>query len=177
MGADGIVAPQVGSYEEVLSVVKAAKYGPVGNRGLCPITAGADYGFGHSAQEYAEEANKRTIVGIMVETKGAVEDIDRILSIPELDYISVGPSDVSASYGLPGQYDHPVVKQAMETVWSKTRKSHVALAGQCYTKDKIAPVINGGKSLLNIGSDVQFMIWGFSDLVNETKAIMGEFDK
>ncbi|MBO4424720.1 MAG: hypothetical protein J5768_04315 [Spirochaetales bacterium] len=174
MGADGIVAPQVGSYEEVLSVVKAAKYGPVGNRGLCPITAGADYGFGHSAQEYAQEANKRTIVGIMVETKGAVEDIDRILSIPELDYISVGPSDVSASYGLPGQYDHPVVKQAMETVWSKARASHVAIAGQCYTKDKIAPVINGGKSLLNIGSDVQYMIWGFTEKVKETRAVIEE---
>jgi 2-keto-3-deoxy-L-rhamnonate aldolase RhmA len=177
MGADGIVAPQVKDYEEVLGIVKAAKYGPVGCRGLCPITAGADYGFGHTATEYAEEANKRTIVGIMVETKSAVEDIDRILSIPELDYISVGPSDISASYGLPGQYDSPVVKNAMESVWSKTKASHVALAGQTYTSDKVEPAIRAGKNLLNIGSDVQYMIWGFQKVVEETKKVVEEFEK
>lgn len=165
MGADGIVAPQVGSYKEALSIVEAAKYAPLGKRGLCPIAPGADFGYGHCASEYAEEANKRIVVGIMVETKGAVDDLDKILSIEGLDYVSVGPSDISASYGLPGQYDHPVVKKVMEETWNKVRKSCVALSGQCYSNDKIAPAVEAGKTVLNIGSDLQYLTWGVNGLL------------
>ncbi|MBR1919897.1 MAG: hypothetical protein IJ831_09770 [Spirochaetales bacterium] len=176
IGADGIVAPQVTSYEEALRVCRAVKYGPEGDRGLCPITTAADYGFGHSASDYAQEANRRTIAGIMVETRGAVEDIDRILTIPELDYISVGPSDVSASYGLPGQYDHPTVKGAMRNVWDKTKVSHVALAGQAYTDEKVAPTLDDGKNILNIGSDLQYMIWGFDKHVSDIRKVIEEVE-
>ena len=165
MGADGIVAPQVESYEEALEIVRAAKYSPMGNRGFCSIAPGADFGYGHSASEYAEEANKRSVVGIMVETKGAVDDLDKILSIEGLDYVSVGPSDISASYGLPGQYDHPVVKNVMEETWNKVRKSCVALSGQCYSNDKIAPAVEAGKTVLNIGSDLQYLTWGVNGLL------------
>ena len=146
MGADGIVAPQVQSAEEVESIVRAVKYGPRGNRGFCPITTGAGYGFGQTPMDYASKANKETIVGVMVENRLAVEDLDRILKVEGLDFISIGPSDMSASYGYPGQPDHPVVREAIQKAWDKILASGVALQGQAYNDDAAEKMLKDGKS-------------------------------
>ena len=172
MGADGIVAPQVQSAEEVEQIVRAAKYAPRGDRGLCPITTGADYGFGYSASEIAEKTNKETIVGVMVENRSAVEDLDRILKVDGLDFISIGPSDMSASYGYPGQPDHPVVKAAIQQAWDKILASKIALQGQAYNDDAAEKMLKDGKNLLNLGSDLQYMIWGFSEYIPSVKEVI-----
>lgn len=174
MGADGIIAPQISSYEEALEVVKATKYPPVGNRGFCPITPGAGYGIGMTPKEYGEKKNSEIVVGLMIETKGAIENLDKILSIKELDYASIGPSDVSASYGYPGDYDNPIVKEAIETARKKIVASHVALSGQCYTDEAIGKAISSGRTVLNLGSDVQFLIWGFTEYVKAVKGSVNE---
>ena len=177
MGADGIVAPQVLNAEEAEAIVKAVKYGPEGNRGLCPITAGADYGFGHSAQDYAIQANKKTVVGIMIETKSAVEDIDRILAIPGIDFITFGPSDLSNSYGVPGQYDSDLIKGVIRTIREKTRNAGIALNSIAYSDEAVAEELKDGATVLNIGSDVQYMIWGWTKLISDTKKVIEEFKR
>ena len=174
MGADGIIAPQVSTYEEALEVVKATKYPPVGNRGFCPITPGVGYGLDTSPAELAVQANKNTVVGLMIETKGCVEELDKILSIKELDYAAIGPSDLSASYGLPGENDAPVVKKAIEEATRKIKASHVALFGQCYKEEDVASELASGASVLNIGSDLQFLVWGFSAYVKAVKGSENE---
>ena len=177
MGADGIMAPQVKDHEEAERIIKSVKYGPIGYRGLCPITAGADYGFGHSADEYAKAANERTIVGIMIETRSAVEDIDAILALPGIDYISVGPSDISASYGKPGQYDDPEIKAVLESVYDKVIAAGIPLMGMPYSDEQVIPVLERGMRVLNIGSDVQYMIWGWKKLIEDTKKAIEEAGK
>ncbi len=172
MGADGIVAPQVKDAKEAEAIIEAAKYGPRGYRGFCPITAGAEYGFGSDPKAYAKEANRKTIVGIMVETKSAIEDIDNILKLDGLDFISVGPSDVSASYGYPGEPNHPVVKAAMQQAWDKILASKVALQGQAYNDDTAEKILKEGKNLLNLGSDLQYMIWGFGEYIASVKEVV-----
>ncbi|MBP5162050.1 MAG: hypothetical protein ILP16_03640 [Spirochaetales bacterium] len=175
MGADGIMAPQVLNAEEAEAIVKAVKYGPEGNRGLCPITAGADYGFGHSAQDYAIQANKKTVVGIMIETKSAVEDLDRILAVPGIDFITFGPSDLSNSYGVPGQYDSDLIKGVIRTIREKTRKAGIALNSIAYSDEAVVEELKEGATVLNIGSDVQYMIWGWTKLIADTKKVIEEF--
>ena len=99
----GIKIPHVETKEQALAIVNAVKYAPVGTRGFCPITRAADYGFTASPADYPVRANRDSVVSIMVETKRGLENLDEILSIPEIDVVAIGPSDVSASYGLPGQ--------------------------------------------------------------------------
>ena len=98
----GIKIPHVETKEQALAIVNAVKYAPVGTRGFCPITRAADYGFTASPADYPVRANRDSVVSIMVETKRGLENLDEILSIPEIDVVAIGPSDVSASYGLPG---------------------------------------------------------------------------
>ncbi len=166
MGADGILAPQVASYEEAKEVVDAIKYAPVGKRGFCPISKSAQYGATISEDEYIKDTNENTIVGLMIECKQAIEDLDRILAIDEVDFIAVGPSDLSASYGVPGDRQNENVVNAMKLAHEKALNSKVAICGLGYTLESAKTSVEKGVTMLNIGSDVQC-------LVNDLKEHLG----
>lgn len=174
MGADGILFPQVDSAEEARALVSYTKYAPEGIRGLCPITAGADYGYGHSAQEYTKMANSRIVVGVQIETKDAVEDLDNILKVEGIDFLGVGPSDLSNSYGLPGQYDDPRLVEIIEGVNRRCVEAGIGLFGMPYTTPDVGKFLKKGFNVLNIGSDVQYMIWGFNKLIADIRKVIEE---
>lgn len=164
-GISGILIPHVESYEEAITVVNAVKYAPVGKRGFCPITRAAAYGMCMSPSEYAAFANEQTSIVLMAETKKGLEALDEILTIPEVDGIAIGPSDVSASYGLPGQPNHPIVRAAIEEGERK-----IIASGKCYmtigyTPETAEKAFAMGSRQVNIGSDLQMLSNGFTKLV------------
>ncbi len=169
MGAIGVLAPQVDSYEEAMRVVRAVKYAPVGKRGFCPISRAASYGVGIDPVAYAKERNEETIVGLMIESREGIEDLDRILTIDEIDMFAVGPSDVSNSYGYPGQIDHPVVREAITTARNKIIKAGKSLCGQSGTLEKARREYEEGSRGLLVGSDVQILTAGFHSIVSEIR--------
>lgn len=173
MGAIGILAPQVDSYEEAVQVVKAVKYAPEGKRGFCPISNGASYGIGIDPVQYAKDRNRETIVGLMIESKEGIEDLDRILAIDEVDLIAVGPSDVSNSYGYPGQIDHPVVQEAISRARRKVLAFGKSLCGLAGTPEKAAREYQEGSRGLLVGSDVQILAGGFQQIVAEARRASG----
>ena len=167
MGADGVVAPIIDSYEEALAVVRACLYGPEGERGLCPITAGADYGFGHDPKEYAKEANKRIIIAVMIESQSGVRDLPRILEIPQIDYISIGPADISASYGYAGQVDSPVVKKIIKDIQDQIKAKGKAVCAHGYTTEDVRASLSENLTILNTGSELQYLMWGLKDILSQ----------
>lgn len=175
MGAIGVLAPQVDSYEEAVSVVQAVKFAPEGRRGFCPISRAASYGYGIEPADYAREMNRKTIVGLMIESKAGIEDLDRILTIDEIDCISVGPSDVSNSYGYPGQIEHPVVKAAIDGARSKILAAGKSLCGLSGTPQKAVKELKEGSRGLLIGSDLQILTAGFETIVQEVKKLAQEY--
>ena len=174
-GAVGVVVPHIESYEEAMTVVNAVKYAPVGTRGFCPITRAAAYGMRLSPDEYSAFANEQTVIILMTETKKGLEALDQILTIPEVDGISIGPSDVSASYGYPGQADHPVVKAAIAEGQKKIAASGKALCAQAYDEAGTRRCCEMGAQILTIGSDVQLLTRGFRDMVCSMRQAEREF--
>ena len=178
MGADGIMAPQVKSYEEALDIIRSVKYPAAGHRGFCPITRGADFGLEGTPSEIAANANQETIVGIMIETKEAYEDLDRILTLSDqIDFITIGPSDLSASFGKPGEYGDPEVKAAIANITERVRNSRSSLMTVTTTSDAMRTAIESGATMLCTGSDLQYMIWGFSSLISAMKKLIAEHEK
>lgn len=175
MGAIGVLAPQVDSYEQALQVVRAVKFAPVGTRGFCPISRAASYGYGIEPAAYAEEMNRKTIVCLMIESKAGIEDLDRILTLDEIDCISVGPSDVSNSYGYPGQIDHPVVKAAIDGARKAVLASGKALCGLSGTPEKALMELKEGSRGLLIGSDLQILTAGFETIVQEVGKLAKDY--
>lgn len=172
-GLQGIKIPHVETKEQAQRIVDAVKYAPAGKRGFCPITRGTAYGEDLPPKEYTQEANRETVIAVMVETKTGLENMDEILSIPEIDIIAIGPSDVSASYGLPGQPDHPIVKAAIEEGSRKVIEAGRYLCTVVKNEEQARQAWKSGIRVFQVGSDLQMLSGGFSALVNEVKESIG----
>ncbi len=123
LGAAGVIVPHVYSAEEARRAVAATKYPPVGIRGTGPRRPGR---YGDMEGEYLASANDVTVATIMVETVGAVEAIDEIVTIPGLDAIMIGAVDLSASMGLLPKFDDPRVTEAIDRVIASAKGAGIA---------------------------------------------------
>jgi 2-dehydro-3-deoxyglucarate aldolase/4-hydroxy-2-oxoheptanedioate aldolase len=112
-GADGLIIPQVSTPEDARRAVRWCKYPPQGTRS---VGASRAQGYGASLQEYLDRANQETAVVVQIETAAAVSNIQAILEVEGVDGFVIGPFDLSASLGFPGQIDHPEVLAAIESV-------------------------------------------------------------
>jgi len=87
----------------------------------------ANYAQNVSMAEYVKQANAETMSIFHIETADAVNAIDNILAIKDLDVVFIGPNDLSNSLGLPGEVNHPTVQEHINRVVEATLKTNVAL--------------------------------------------------
>lgn len=120
VGANAVQIPQVSTKEAAQSAATAAKYAPMGERGLCPSVRASKYTH-ILTQDYLKKANEETMVIIHIEGAEGVKNIDEILTVEGIDVIFLGPYDLSQSLGLSGQADHPKVVEMMESVVEKAK--------------------------------------------------------
>src|SRR5262245_35961751 len=105
-GALGVIAPGVRSAEEARAVVAAAKYPPVGERGLSPSLPLLQFR-SFPASESLPAMNDATMVVVQFESGAALAAAEEIASVPGVDMILIGTNDLLADLGHPGQYGHP----------------------------------------------------------------------
>ena len=127
-GIQGIQVPMVNSAAEAEAAMRAAKYAPVGARGLAGARA-ANYGqllpFSYSA--HIEKSNAESMLIVQIETPAAIEALPEIVKVPEIDVIFIGPTDLSLSLGHPGDFKHPEVQGAFNRILAVVEKSDKAL--------------------------------------------------
>jgi 4-hydroxy-2-oxoheptanedioate aldolase len=114
-GAQGVLVPQVTTREDAERAVRAARYHPLGQRGLAGTRA-ADYGLRTSLTDYAKWANEQLLVQALIEDARAIDNLPAILAVEGLDLIAIGPADLSQSLGHPGERDHPAVREAIAEI-------------------------------------------------------------
>ncbi|MBQ7974464.1 MAG: 2,4-dihydroxyhept-2-ene-1,7-dioic acid aldolase [Clostridia bacterium] len=156
LGAEGVIVPMVNNAEQARDIVSAAKYAPQGKRGFAFVRANK---YGVAFDEYAKTANEQITVIAMVETKEAVENIDEILSVDGIDGVFIGPYDLSGSYGIVGQVDHQLIREAKVKVLESCRR-HNKAAGQHIvnaTRENVSEAIEQGYTFLALGTDTIFL--------------------
>lgn len=121
-GADGIIVPQVSTAEQAERAVRFAHYPPRGTRGLGTARS-TRYGMGMAGQ--LERARDQVMVVVQAETADAIRNIEAIAAVPDLDAVFVGPFDLSASLGRPGEVTHPEVLGAIDRVATVCRGAGV----------------------------------------------------
>ena len=126
IGAEAIVIPMVGSAEQAKSIVDKMKYTPKGNRGLALGLGNDRYHMGPAA-EALRAANARTRLVALIETVEGVENVEEIAAVEGVDVLWVGHSDLTASMGIPGQYDHPDYHRALARVLKAGKKHKCGL--------------------------------------------------
>jgi 4-hydroxy-2-oxoheptanedioate aldolase len=112
LGVQGIHCSHVASRAEAEELVRVVKLYPLGERGFGRFSRANFYGV-LDELDAVRAANEESLVVAQIEDRHGIENIDENLQVPGIDVISVGPSDLSQSYGLPGQYDHPTMKEAL----------------------------------------------------------------
>ena len=120
-GADGIIVPMISNVEDVMSAVNSIYYSPIGNRGVGLYRAQE---YGKRFKEYREESLEDSILIVQIENKEAVDNLAEILEVDEVDGFLVGPYDLSSSLGVPGKFDSPEMKDALELIGSVAASSN-----------------------------------------------------
>jgi 2-dehydro-3-deoxyglucarate aldolase/4-hydroxy-2-oxoheptanedioate aldolase len=152
-GAGGIMAAQVRSAKETEQIVHWAKFQPRGLRGVNSCGIDGRYGTLPFA-EYSRRANAETFLAIQIEHRDAVEDVEGIAAVPDVDVLFIGPADLSQSLGIAGQWDHPRLWEAIERVAAAARAHHLAWAILPRDPAYARRCVELGCRMLSIGLDV-----------------------
>lgn len=131
-GAGGVIFPRVESVELLERAVSWTKFPPVGVRGfgLSP------FHFDHepvTMPQMIEHVNEHSMVVLQIETKKALDMREELLAVPGIDAVMIGPADLSISLGVPGQFQHPLVVEAMEAIRDTCERRGIAPGTQTRT--------------------------------------------
>lgn len=114
-GAQAIMYPRCDNAAEAAEVVRWCRFAPLGERGFDGGNPDAPYA-SMAITEYIEQANRETTVIVQLESPAAVEQVDEIARVEGVDALMLGPADFSVLSGIPGQWHHPLVEQALQRI-------------------------------------------------------------
>ncbi len=166
VGAQGIIFPRIESPELLEKAVSWTKFPPIGVRGygLTPIHVNHSKA---SMSEIIEHLNANTLVVFQIETKRGLEARDEILSVPGVDAVMIGPADLSISLGVPGDFQHPIMVDAMEKIRDSCIAHGVVPGTQTRTLSLAKFWKERGMRFLGCGSETGMLLDRATELVRE----------
>lgn len=112
-GAHGIVVPMVNSVDDAVRAVASTRYAPQGIRGVGLARA---QNFGPGFSDYLKWQKDGPVVIVQIEHKDALDQLEAIFSVSGVDGFIIGPYDLSCSMGMPGEFERPEFKKAMNQI-------------------------------------------------------------
>jgi 4-hydroxy-2-oxoheptanedioate aldolase len=160
-GAQGVMCPLISGVEDAEAFVRAVKHPPRGLRSWGPYRARLDL-----EGDYFTTANNFTIACPQIETKGALDELDDILSLDGVDMVCFGPNDLSVA--LTGRLDIRAreVEEAMTLVLKKAREYGVMTLIFANDVAFAKPRVAEGWGIVAVGTDIGW----FSEAAAATRA-------
>ena len=158
LGARGVMVPRVETKEQAQEIVRQLKYAPMGRRGVALGLAHDLYRAG--GPEFFPSANEDVAVILLLETARAFENLEEIISVPGVDVAWMGHYDLTASMGIPGEFDHPDFLAAMDSLVCVCRQYGVAPGFLPPTPTLAAHWIAKGFRAISLGSDIGVFLDG-----------------
>ncbi len=163
VGAGGIMGAQIRSADHAREFVSWTKFAPQGTRGLNTGGRDADYTFKTAAQ-FIEDANREHFVAVQIETLGALKDAHAIASIPGVDLLFVGPADLSLALGVPGQFHHERLWEAIGQVSRACHDNGIAWGAVVPDPEFARRAIEQGCRMPTFGNDPTILRRGFETM-------------
>jgi len=120
IGAQSILIPYVQNAEEAKSAVAYTRYPPAGVRGVAGGTRATRFA---RVKDYAKRAHEELCVLVQVETQQALDNLERITAVEGVDGVFIGPADLHASLGYPGETNNPKVMPVIDDAIRRIRKA------------------------------------------------------
>jgi 2-dehydro-3-deoxyglucarate aldolase/4-hydroxy-2-oxoheptanedioate aldolase len=155
-GAQGVIFPRIEDPKLLETALSWTKFPPVGVRGYGLMAPQTDYE-ALSFDQVIAHVNENTLTVLQIETKRAVEAREEILSVPGIDAVMIGPADLSISMGVPGEFQHPKMVEAMESVRDTCEQHGIAPGTQTRAVPQAKFWKERGMRFLGCGSEIGFM--------------------
>ncbi|MFC4586792.1 HpcH/HpaI aldolase family protein [Sphaerisporangium corydalis] len=153
-GAQGVIVPLVDSAAEAAAAARACRYPPAGGRSFGPMRAGLRIGPDPRA------ADEAVACVVMIETRGALDDIDAICATPGVDGVYIGPADLSLALGAPrpgAVEDLPEFEEALTRIAGAAESAGIAAGIHCFTGAEAARHLAGGFTFTSVSSDLSHL--------------------
>jgi 4-hydroxy-2-oxoheptanedioate aldolase len=154
MGAQTLLLPYIQSAAEARAAVSAMRYGPRGIRGMAGFTRATRYG---SVADYFERAEEELCLIVQVETITAMAELRDIATTEGVDAVFIGPADLSASMGYPGQTEHPEVVAVMDQAIEILCELGVPAGILAMNEPAARHFMNKGTSFTAVGVDMTLL--------------------
>jgi 4-hydroxy-2-oxoheptanedioate aldolase len=158
-GVDGVLVPHVSTAQQAAAVVAAGRFPPTGERSLNPYVRGTRYGSDGDAGR--DLADARSAIIVMVEGAEGLQNLEAIGDTEDLDGVFIGPVDLSASLGVPGQPEHPTVIETVTSIFERLRERKVAAGVFAPTAAAAKRWREAGAALVALSADNKMMIDAF----------------
>lgn len=168
-GVRTLLIPQVETAEDIRPAIEAARFTYDGRPGTRGSGIGRENVWTAEIPDDTGEVDDSIAVGCMVETATAVRNLDELLSVPELAFVFVGPSDLSISYGHPFDRSHPDVEAAIETIEAECHDADVPLGGVTDDTEAARSKLDAGYRLLRVGDEVSSARTVLGDRLDELR--------
>jgi 4-hydroxy-2-oxoheptanedioate aldolase len=168
LGAHGLMIPRVDIPEQAREAISFMRFPPDGVRGLALSTRGA--GLGERSHADVRAINDQLVGIIQIESPSAVERAGEIAALDGADVLFVGPTDLSHSLGIPGQFTSPVYLSALEKVVSAADAAGKATGVLLRDVAALPRHLELGFRFIALGSDDAFVAQGARAMVQAARS-------
>lgn len=166
-GAQSLLIPYVQSVEEARAAVAAVRYPPAGIRGVAGLTRASRFG---RVRDYARRAQEEICLLVQVETRKSLDAIEDIAAVEGVDGIFIGPGDLSASLGRPGELFHPEVIAAVEGAIGRVAAAGKPAGVLTYDAAFARRCMELGTLFTAVGADLAILVRGVEQLARDFKS-------
>jgi 2-keto-3-deoxy-L-rhamnonate aldolase RhmA len=172
-GATGVVAPYIETVEQVQALRGAIKHRPLKGARLEARLRGES--ISDELDDYMARCNAGHVFIINIESLPAIDALDELLAVPELDGVLIGPHDLSCNLGVPEQYDHPDFIAAVKTIFSKARAAGVGAGIHFWGEpEKQAELLGFGANFLIHSADLLLVRKHLTNELLKIRELMGD---
>lgn len=167
-GALGIMVPNVKSGSEAKAIVEAAKYAPLGKRGVILGNAHTDFQNVDPAH-FLSYANENTTIICQIESTEGLENLDEIAQTPGIDVLWVGHFDLTQSMGIPGQFQNAEFLHALNRVVQVASKHGLRAGIQPGSIEQTKEWLNTGFNVISYGADIAVYMGAMKSAIGEVR--------
>jgi 4-hydroxy-2-oxoheptanedioate aldolase len=167
IGAQSVLVPYVQNAEEARRAVASVRYPPAGIRGVAAAARASRYG---RVKDYLRKADAEICLLVQVETRSALDQLEAIASVEGVDGVFIGPSDLSASFGLIGNPQHADVQKALLDAVTRLKAIGKPAGILTTNEDEARRYIDWGYTFVAVGSDVGLLVRSADALAKTFKA-------
>jgi 2-keto-3-deoxy-L-rhamnonate aldolase RhmA len=168
-GVPNLHVPQVDTPEQALRVARAARYAPLGERGMYSFGPHTGYR-SRPIAEHVGSANAQVHVTVMLESRHAFERLDDIAAVPGIDALTLGPSDLAQDLGVLGTpAQRSVIDEHRRRLVEAARRHGKAAAMLTDSVEGVREMIALGVTLVNYASDSAVLRAGYASVVADIR--------